>query len=55
VVTGIAIAAHLAFVELPAINFEWAFTDAARYFSLHQQALLVRYFGVEANPRLGLL
>ena len=44
------ITAHLAFIDLPSINFEWAFVDAARYFGLHQQELLVRYFGVEANP-----
>jgi hypothetical protein len=50
IVTVVTIAAHLAFIGLPSINFEWAFVDAARYFSLHQQELLVRYFGVEANP-----
>ena len=42
--------AHLAFIDLPTINFEWAFPDAARYFGLHQQELLMRYFEVEANP-----
>src|ERR1700733_15053573 len=50
IVTAVTIAAHLALIGLPAINFEWAFVDAARYFGLHQQELLVRYFGVEANP-----
>jgi hypothetical protein len=50
IVTALTSAAHLAFIGLPSINFEWAFVDAARYFGLHQQELLVRYFGVEANP-----
>ena len=50
IVTAVVIVAHLAFIGLPAINFEWAFVDAARYFGLHQPELLVRYFGVEANP-----
>ena len=50
VVAAVTIAAHLAFIDLPSINFEWAFIDAARYFGLHQQELLVRYFAVEANP-----
>jgi hypothetical protein len=50
IVTAIVIVAHLAFIGLPLINFEWAFPDAARYFSLHQQELLARYFEVEANP-----
>lgn len=50
IITAIVIAAHLAFIGLPLINFEWAFPDAARYFGLHQQELLVRYFEVEANP-----
>ena len=50
IVTAVTIAAHLAFIGLPSINFEWAFVDAARYFGLHQQELLVRYFEVEANP-----
>jgi hypothetical protein len=50
IVTAVTITAHLAFIGLPSINFEWAFVDAARYFGLHQSELLVRYFGVEANP-----
>lgn len=48
-VTALAITAHLALIGLPFINFEWAFSDAARYFSVHQPDLLVRYFRVEAN------
>jgi len=50
IVTAVTITAHLVFIGLPSINFEWAFVDAARYFGLHQQELLVRYFDVEANP-----
>ncbi len=50
IVAAIVIAAHLVFIGLPLINFEWAFPDAARYFSLHQPEFLVRYFEVEANP-----
>src|ERR1700722_3084689 len=50
IVAAVTITVHLAFIDLPSINFEWAFIDAARYFGLHQQELLVRYFAVEANP-----
>ena len=50
IVVTVTIAAHLAFIGLPGINFEWAFVDAARFFGVHQQELLVRYFEVEANP-----
>jgi len=49
-VTALAITAHLALIVLPFINFEWAFSDAARYFIVHQPELLVRFLRVEANP-----
>jgi hypothetical protein len=44
-----AVAAHLALYQLPLINMEWAFADAARYFATHQQVFLDRYFAMQAN------
>jgi hypothetical protein len=42
-------AAHLLLLDLPAVNMEWAFSDAARYFSTGDRLYLDEYFDSEAN------
>jgi len=45
----VTVVIHLALYKLPLINLEWSFSDAARYFEIHNQDFLERYFSVQAN------
>ncbi|MGA8615100.1 MAG: hypothetical protein WB760_26165 [Xanthobacteraceae bacterium] len=42
-------AAHLLLLDLPSVNMEWAFSDAAKYFSSGNRLYLDEYFDSEAN------
>ncbi|WP_374089062.1 hypothetical protein [Methylomicrobium lacus] len=48
IISGITVV-HLLLILLPPVNFEFAFVDAARYFSSHDQVLLDQYFTYQAN------
>lgn len=56
-IAAIVIACHLALLQLPFVNFEWAFNAAANFVATGDRALAERYFEVEANslvvPALG--
>jgi hypothetical protein len=41
--------AHVLMALLPSVNLEFAFVDAARYFSSHDKQLLDQYFSYQAN------
>jgi hypothetical protein len=51
--TGLFVAAHLALLDLPAINLEYTFSEGARYFFDGDPLHLEQYFYYEANT-LGL-
>jgi len=42
-------ATHLLLLDLPSVNMEWAFREAAKYFSSGNQLYLDEYFGSDAN------
>jgi len=50
---GSVLSIHLLLILLPSVNLEFAFVDAAHYFSRRDQALLDQYFNYQANT-LGL-
>ncbi len=44
-----AIILHLAVIGLPFVNLEWAFSEAAHYFTTHDYYYLDQYFSNQAN------
>jgi len=49
ILVAMFVAAHLALLNLPSVNLEFAFSDAARFFSTGEPQYLQQYFHYEAN------